>query len=187
MRSQQYPLDASINSSAEPELFDIARITRTRGLKGEVVAAILTDFPERFAERREVCLHRPDGQPLKMRLEHHWFHRGRLILKFAGCDTIEQAQLLVGSTVKISQNELAVLEDDEFFHFQLVGCQVETMSGNPVGRVVKVVETGGTPILTINDAEGREHLIPFASSICLEVDIRAGRIQIDPPEGLLDL
>ncbi|MBI3950104.1 MAG: 16S rRNA processing protein RimM [Acidobacteria bacterium] len=187
MGSQQRPFDVNPTSPAEPELFGIARITRTRGLRGEVSAEILTDYPDRFADVRDVYWQLPGGQLLILQLEEYWFHQGRLILKFVGYDTIDQAQQLVGGIVKIRQEDLVELETDEFFHFQLIDCEVVTTSGTLVGRVVNVMETTGTPLLIVRDDQGHERLIPFANTICPEVDIEAKRIRIDPPEGLLEL
>jgi 16S rRNA processing protein RimM len=187
MSDQTCPLDVNTQASTGREFVAIARITRTRGLRGEVRADLLTDFPERFSHLREVGLQLPGGERLTLQLEEHWFHQGRLILKFIGYDTIEQAQSLVGGILQISEEELVELENDEFFHFQLVGCDVFTMKGARVGRVTKVMETAGTPLLVVDDAQGSERLIPFAESICPEVDIEAKQIRIDPPDGLLDL
>lgn len=186
-RGQTYSLDVKTQASTEPEFVAIARITKTRGLRGEVKAEILTDVPERFAHLHEVGLQLPGGERLTLQLEAYWFHQGRLILKFIGYDTIEQAQPLVGGIVQISEHDLVELEHDEFFHFQLIGCAVFTLNGAPVGRVTRVMETAGTPLLVVDDGHGSERLIPFAESICPEVDIEAKQIRIDPPEGLLDL
>jgi len=182
-----YPLDANTQASTKQEFVAIARITKTRGLRGELKAEILTDVPERFAHLHEVGLQLPGGERLTLQLEDHWFHQGRLILRFIGYDTIEQAQSLVGGIVQISEQELVELENDEFFHFQLIGCEMFTRNGVQVGRVTKVMETAGTPLLVVDDAHGSERLIPFAESICPEVDIAAKQIRIDPPDGLLDL
>jgi len=187
MSSQPYPLDVNTVSSVEPELFSIARITKTRGLRGEVSAEILSDDPDRFDHLSEIYLRLPGGELLTLQLERHWFHRERLILKFVGYDTIEQAQPLVGGIIKVGEEELVELETDEFFHFQLIDCDVVTLSGTWVGRVTQVMETAGTPLLVVKDAQARERLIPFAKGICPEVDVEAKQIRIDPPEGLLEL
>jgi 16S rRNA processing protein RimM len=187
MRGRQYPFDVNTVSSAEPEFFGVARLVKTRGLRGEVSAVLLTDDPDRFAHLRDAYLQLPERDRLKVQLEHYWFHQGRLILKFVGYDTIEQAEPLIGGVLQVSESELVELESDEFFHFQLVDCQVVTMSGTEVGRVAKILETAGTPLLVVKDDQGRERLIPFVKTICPEVDIEAKQIRIDPPQGLLDL
>ncbi|RMG55702.1 MAG: 16S rRNA processing protein RimM [Acidobacteria bacterium] len=187
MRSPSPSQDEDPFSPPQSELFAIARLTKTRGLRGEVVAHLLTDHPERFAKLHQVYVQRPDGELVVLQLERHWFHQGRIILKFVGYDTIEQAQQLVGGIVKIGREELVELGEDEYFHFQLIGCQVVTRSGTPIGTVTEIMETAGTPLLVVHDEHGGEHLIPFAKSICSDVDVQAKLIRIDPPEGLLEL
>jgi len=174
-------------ASAKRDLIAVARITKTRGLRGEVIAQPLTDRLERFANLGTVVAEASEGTRLTLHLEDHWFHQTRLVLKFVGYDTVEQAQQLVGRTIKVREEERIELTDDEFFHFQLVGCDVVTVSGMPVGRVTDVLETGGTDLLVVREATGHERLIPLAAAICVAVDVAGKRIQIDPPEGLLEL
>ena len=168
------------------DLVVIARIVKTRGLRGEVVADLLTDFPERFEGLEDVRV-RPvsggDGGELK--IEKFWFQKGRVILKFAGLDTVEQAEKLRDSDVCVPEEDAVQLEDDEFFDWQLAGCKVETIDGTAIGEVSEVMRTGGTEILVVKGG-GKEYLIPFAGSICTDVDIENKIIRVDPPEGLLE-
>ena len=168
------------------DLVVIARIVKTRGLRGETVADLLTDFPERF-EGLEDVLVKPlsggDGRELK--IEKFWFQKGRVILKFVGLDTVEDAEKLRDSDVCVPEEDAVELEEDEFFDWQLAGCKVETIDGTSVGEVSEVMRTGGTEILVVK-GDGKEYLIPFAESICTEVDIENKLIRVDPPEGLLD-
>jgi 16S rRNA processing protein RimM len=172
---------------ATGEPIAIARITRTRGLRGEVVAHLLTHRPERFDDLDAVTAERAGGRPLMLRLENHWFHQSRLVLKFVGYDTIEQAEQLVGYTLTVPEDEVVELDEDEYFHFQLIGCEVVAMNGAPVGVVAKILETAGTDLLVVRNGPGQERLIPLAASICVDVNTQSKRIQIDPPAGLLDL
>jgi 16S rRNA processing protein RimM len=161
------------------DLVVIARIVKTRGLRGEVVADLLTDFPERFEGLEDVILRPLDGAGRReLKIEKFWFQKGRVILKFAGLDTIEEAE-------KLRDRDVCVPEDDEFFDWQLEGCRVETIGGNAIGEVTEVMRTGGTEILVVA-GDGKEYLVPFAETICTEVDIENKIIRVDPPEGLLD-
>ena len=171
----------------EPEFLTIARIVRPRGVKGEVVAEIVTDRPERFAAVTRVRLEASDGQVVESRVERYWFHRGQVILKLEGCETIEAASRLRGWWVKIARQEAIPLEEDEYFLFELIGCEVWTESGQHVGRVREGRETAEVPLRVGEGEEAEEVLIPFARAICPVVDISARRILITPPDGLLDL
>ncbi len=172
---------------SDPEFLTIAHIVRPRGVKGEVVAEIVTNRPERFAAVTRVRLEASDGRWVESRLQRYWFHRDHVILKFEGCETIETASQFRGWWVKVARQEAIPREEDEYFLFELIGCEVWTESGQPVGRVRDVMETGDVPLLVVGGEEGGEVLIPFARAICPTVDVSAKRIIVSPPEGLLDL
>ena len=167
------------------ELVAIAKIVRSRGLKGELVAELLTDFPERFEDLETVTALSPDGDRLQLIIEKFWFQNDRIILKFAGYDTIEQAEELRDHEVCIPESEAVELESGEFFDWQLAGCTVESIGGETIGEVRELMRTGGTELLVVK-GDIKEYLIPFAESICVDVDIENKRIKIDPPDGLLD-
>jgi 16S rRNA processing protein RimM len=168
------------------DLVVIARIVKSRGLRGEVVADMLTDFPERFEGLQDVTVRPLTGGAIRqLKIEKFWFQKGRVILKFAGLDTIEEAEKLRDSDVCVPEADAVELEDDEFFDWQLAGCRVETIDGAAIGEVSEVMRTGGTEILVVA-GDGKEFLIPFAESICTDVDIENKLIRVDPPEGLLE-
>jgi 16S rRNA processing protein RimM len=167
------------------ELVAIAKIVRTRGLKGEVVAEILTDFPERFELLEHVTAIRNGSERLDLKIEKFWFQNGRVILKFAGYDSIESAETLRDHEICVAESEAVELEEGEFYDWELEGCRVETVDGIAIGKVRELMRTGGTELLVI-ESETQEYLIPFAEAICVEVDIESKLIKIDPPEGLLE-
>ncbi|NOT61840.1 MAG: 16S rRNA processing protein RimM [Acidobacteria bacterium] len=168
------------------ELISIARIARPQGIRGEVVADVLTDYPERFAERRQVWLGKTAAAARLIELEKARIHQHRVILKFKGCDTRNDAELLREQQVMIEREALVELPANEFFHFDLIGCAIVTREGETLGTVSDVQDFGAAPLLvtTINE---REVMIPLADSICVEVDTAQKRILVELPEGLLDL
>ncbi|HRI03391.1 MAG TPA: ribosome maturation factor RimM [Pyrinomonadaceae bacterium] len=166
------------------DLVAIANIVRTRGLKGEVVAEILTDFPERFDDLKTVIAVSPDESCRELTLEKHWFQSGRMVLKFAGVNSIEDGETLRNVEICVPESDAVELDEGEYFDWQLAGCRVVTVSGEEIGKVRELMRTGATEILVV-DGE-KEYLIPFAEAICTEVDIENGVILIDPPEGLLE-
>ena len=104
----------------------LARLVRTQGRHGEMIADILTDFPERFAERTHVWLMPPDAKtpPREAEVERHWLHKGRIVLKFAGIDSISDATSLRGWHVAIPREARAPLSDDAVYVADLIGCHV---------------------------------------------------------------
>jgi len=167
------------------ELVAIAKIVKSRGLRGELVADVLTDFPERFEDLETVIALLPDGERRELKIERFWFQKGRIVFKFAGFDSIERAETLRGAEICIPESEAVALETDEFFDWELAGCEVETVEGLKLGRVKELLRTGGTEILVVAGAD-KEYLIPFAETICTEVDVENKLIKVDAPEGLLD-
>lgn len=167
------------------ELVAVAKVVKPRGLRGELVADILTDFPERFEDLKTVIGLLPDGERRDLIIENFWFQKGRIVFKFAGIDSIETAETLRNAEICVPESEAVELETDEFFDWQLENCEVETVEGLKLGRVKELMRTGGTEILVVEGAE-KEYLIPFAGTICTEVDVENKLIKVDAPEGLLE-
>lgn len=168
------------------ELVVIARAVKPRGLKGEIVAELLTDFPERFEDVEELVLVSPSGERTDGRLEDYWFQNDRVILKLAGYDDVDTAKELVGFEFAVPESERVPLPEDQYYDWELEGCTVEVGNEN-IGKVKSVLKTGGAEILVVVDEENREQLIPLVDSIVVEIDPAGKRIVVDPPEGLLDL
>ena len=169
------------------ELVLVARVVKVRGVRGEVAADLLTDFPDRFEEVGELISVAPAGPREVLAVEDHWLHGDRVVFKFEGYDTPEQSAALVGRDLCVPESEAVELEEGEYFDFQLEGCRAQTVDGRELGTVREVLHTGGeAPVLVIRDEGGREHLVPFAESICVEVDVEGKLIRVDPPEGLLE-
>ncbi len=169
------------------DLIIVARAVRPRGLKGELVADVLTDFPERFAKVDELSGVAPSGKRQQLKLENYWFQNDRMVLKFAGYDTVESAKDLVGYEFGLPEAERVELAKDEYYDWELEGCSVENKFGSAVGQVREVLRTGGVELLVVENEERNEKLIPMAASIVVEIDISNKKIVIDPPDGLLDL
>ena len=167
-------------------LVAVARVVKTRGVRGEVAAELLTDFPERFEGVEELIAVTPAGERRALKVEDSWLHGGRVVLKFEGYDTPETARELVGFELTVPESEAVELEEGEFFDWQLAGCLVETVGGQRLGAVVDVLHYGAAPLLVVRGDDGRDRLIPLAESICVEIDVGRKLIRVDPPEGLLE-
>ncbi len=167
------------------ELVTIAKTVKTRGLRGELVADLLTDFPERFDGLVKVFAVCADEKTSELEIEKFWFQKDRVIFKFKGVDSIEAAEKWRDCAICIHESEAVELEDDEFFDWELENCAVETIEGEKIGTVQELMRTGATEILVVKGAD-KEYLIPFAETICVEVDVENKLIRVDLPEGLLE-
>jgi 16S rRNA processing protein RimM len=197
-------------SQQSPARVTLARIVRPRGRKGEVAAELLTDFPERLTRLKEVWLAgtglrgRGSPQDARVRVRACWISTsrgGQAIFHFEGCDSISQAEELVGLEVQVPFQECATLSAGRYYISDLVGCEVwERRSSGSVGRdaaaggnperlgTVRDVQLpgGGTPLLVV-ESPGGEVLIPLAEEICVRVDPASRRIEVILPEGLREL
>ena|SRR2546423_5841432 len=171
----------------DDDLILVAHIVKARGLRGEVVADLQTDFPERFENLKSLIGISGVGVKRSLQIEEQWFHGNRLVLKFAGFDSVDEAKALVGYELAVPAEERIELPSDSFYEWELIGCRVETLGGESIGTVTEIVRTGGVEILKVFDENGRDRLIPMASDIVIEIDKEKKLIQIDPPEGLLEL
>ena len=178
----------------------LAHIRRPQGRKGEVFADILTDFPEKFAERKQLWLlansqssgakATVNAPPREIELIAHWQHKGGIVLHFAGVDSITAAETLAGLTVAIPFAQRAALPDDEVHIADLIGCTVFDITGSEpvaIGPIENVDRTAGpVPLLIVQGAKG-EVLIPFAKDFVRQLNIEGRRVEMALPEGLLDL
>lgn len=187
----------------------VARILRPRGNKGEVVGELLTDFPSRFSQLKEMYLRKDEGEPEVRELRNFWLernHPGTGVFHFAGCATISDAEKLRGYDVLLPFEQRVALPAGQYFVTDLIGCTVFTSGGEEsklsspacameeaprvVGTVRDVFFPGegvaGAPLLQVETAQG-ELLVPLAEDICERIDVAARRIDVKLPEGLDDL
>ena len=164
----------------------IARIARTRGIRGELLADYHTDFPERFDLLEAVWLEFPDGSRERFILESVWEQKGRPVFKFAGVETIPDAQRLVGAWVQVDAREAVELPEGTYFDHDLIGCEVVTVTGERVGTVRDVMRLAGNHQLVVQGVSG-EFMVPATDAICQAVLVKEKRIVVDLPEGLIDL
>lgn len=183
----------------------LAHVLRPQGRKGEVLAELLTDFPEKFSERKQVYLAPGgfEGEPSAAReavIVSHWLpvgkNEGRIVLQFAGVGSITEAEALAGLDVMVPSEERVKLADDAVYISELVGCTLYDRS--TVVGVVTDVQFATTPdgarrleeaapLLVVTAPDGGEVLVPFAKAFLMHVDLRAKRVDMVLPDGLVDV
>ncbi len=168
-----------------------------QGRRGEVLAELHTDFPQRFEERRQLSGLAPDGSRRELQLEEHWFHKGGVVLKFAGVDSISDAERLKGFEVQLPREQRTELEAGAAYVSEIVGCEVWIDGGKQFLGSVSDVQFGAgeAPLLVVQlpavalpvPGRNREVLLPFAEEFVTRQDLGGRRIEMQLPEGLLDL
>lgn len=163
-------------------------VARTHGNRGEVIINAETDFPEeRFVEGAQLMTRGRDGSFGTLEVASMRMHQGRPVILFKGIGSMDDAELLAGTELRIVEDEddAELLEEGEFFHRDLIGCAVVTEGGDPVGEVTAVEGDRGNTRLVVR-SKRNEVLIPLADEICT-VDVTNKRITVRPPDGLLEL
>jgi 16S rRNA processing protein RimM len=212
-RVEEQTLERGLTPHKTPDSWVwLARIRRAQGRKGEVFAEILTDFPEKFTERRHLWLLSEDASaasphraqesrsaprpsslpsPRKVELKNHWLHKGGIVLHFAGSDSITDAEQLAGLVVAVPLSERVLLTEDEVYISDLIGCTLVDVARPDAPVVVGQIEdveraVGTAPLIIVQSASG-EVLIPFAKIYLRKLDLDARRLEMALPEGLTDL
>lgn len=173
--------------SDDEKFVTVAKVARTQGRIGEVAAALLTDFPERFSTRRHLfALSGKAGEARRLlTLDNYWFHKGQVVLKFAGVDSISQAEELIGAEIQVPLSERVVLQDDSVYVSDLKGCIVND-AGREVGKIEDVqFGSGEAPLLVVKGK--KEYLIPFAAEFVEKFEPDKKRLDMKLPDGLLEV
>ena len=167
------------------EMVLVGRIARPHGIRGDVIVDADTDFPdERFAAGGRIFVER-NGGVVPMTIAAFRMHGGRPILRFETIESMNDAETLRGLEMRVPESELGALPENVWYHHQLLGSRVRTKDGLDVGTVVGIQGPTDRSILVIDGPEGNA-LVPLVAEFCT-VDVAGKVIEIDPPEGLLEV
>lgn len=164
----------------------VGEIVAPFGIKGEAKVRLTTDFPDRFARLRQVCLRLPDGVSRLYDVESARFHKEQILLKLKGVERIEDVEPLRMAQVLIRAGEAVRLPANEFYIHDLVGCEVVTQAGKTLGKLTGVLrgDARANDIYVIGEGKA-ELLLPAVRDVVRSVDLSARRIVVSPTPGLL--
>ena len=175
-----------MTTPAWDDLVLVGHITRTHGIRGQVVVAAETDFVEQRFRAGARFHTRVGDHEETLTLTAARIANGRPIVAFDGYARIEDVERLIGCELRVPESALQPLEPGVYYEHQLVGCRVETVGGETVGIVTRVQGGAAGSLLVIDGPRG-EVLVPLVLDICVGIDVERRRITIAPPEGLLEL
>lgn len=164
----------------------VGRIARAHGIRGQVIVDPATDFPEERFKPGSVLSIQRGGAIEALTVGQVRFHRGRPIIGLEGIETMNAAETLAGTELRVSIQSLQPLPPGSYYHHDLIGCSVETPNGDRVGQVRGVEGDGVGSRLVVESASG-DVLIPMVEGIWVAIDVAGRRIIVDPPDGLLDV
>jgi len=173
------------------EFITLARVLKTQGRRGEVAVETHSDVPDRFVEGMRLFALDPAGQRRQLEVEDLWPHKGHLVLKFVGIDSISDAETLLRCELQVPRAERAELEPGWTYVSDLTGCTVFD-GDREIGKIEDVqFGAGEAPLLIVQGrARGKATMpyeIPFAEAYLASVDLAAKQIRMRLPEGMLDV
>jgi len=170
------------------EFITLARVVKTQGRRGEVASEILSDAPDRFTVGMKLlALPKEAGVRRELEVEELWPHKGLLVLKFAGVDSISEAETQVGSELQVPRSQRAELQPGWSYVSDLIGCAVLDR-GRDIGRIEDVqFGAGEAPLLIVRDGAGRLAEIPFAEAYLEEVSVERKQVRMNLPAGMLEV
>ena len=170
----------------ERDFITLARVIKTQGRRGEVASEVHSDIPDRFTAGMKLFALAKNDTRRELEVEDLWPHKGLLVLKFSGIDSINDAEPLIGVELQVPRRERAELEQGWTFVSDLVGCTLFDQ-GREVGRIADVQFGAGEAPLLIVAAQGRQYDIPFAEAFLEAVDAAQKQVRMRLPEGMLDI
>ncbi len=175
------PKGSGSRQRPEPEFFEVGRVLRPWGVRGEVKVALLSSHPEDLSPGQRVFIG-ADSHPFQV---HRVRAQGEaLIVKLAECDSPAQAEALRGLVVHIERAAAAPLRPNEYYRYQIIGLSVLTLDGDNLGSVVDIIETGANDVYVVRGPRG-EVLLPARVEVVKQIDLTAGRMLVSPLPGLL--
>jgi 16S rRNA processing protein RimM len=171
----------------EPDRLTVGRIGKPQGIRGEVTVEVRTDSPEvRFAIGATLLTDPAERGPLVV--ESARDQNGRLVVAFEGVPDRNAAEQLRNTMLLVDAADVPPSDDpDEFHDTELMGLAADLADGTHLGEVADVLHLPHGDVLVVRRPEGPEVLVPFVKAIVPDVDVAAGRLVVDPPDGLLDL
>ncbi|MCG7382590.1 ribosome maturation factor RimM [Paenibacillus sp. ACRRY] len=168
------------------EFMNVGKIVNTHGIRGELKIMPLTDFPEvRFAKNAELYLFTSDNHPILVHVESARLHKNMYIVRLKEYGNINEVEKFKGGIAKVSKENLAELEENEYYFHQIVGCTVVTEEGENLGTISEILTPGANDVWVVKTAAGKEILLPVIDDVVLDVDVNEKLVKVHLMEGLL--
>lgn len=171
------------NSQALGDRVILGAIAGAHGIRGQVRIKSFTEVAEDVAGYGPLSNEAGD-RTFKLKITGQ--AKGVLLAKLDGVTDRNQAEALKGTALYIERSKLPDPQEDEYYHADLIGLRGETTSGEVIGEVIGIYDFGAGDLLDLKMEGGRTVMLPFNAEVAVEVDLEAGRIVLDPPDGALD-
>ncbi|MFP7445098.1 ribosome maturation factor RimM [Bacillus infantis] len=167
--------------------FNVGKIVNTHGVRGEVRVVSRTDFPEeRYKAGSHLFLFQAGSEePVKLTVKTHRQHKSFDLLTFEGLDSLNEAEKLKGAILKVSEDQLGQLEENEYYFHEILGCTVKTIDEEEIGEITEILTPGANDVWVVSKKGEKDILIPYIEDVVKKVDVKEKVIIIEPMEGLL--
>ncbi|MDR0921732.1 MAG: ribosome maturation factor RimM [Lactobacillales bacterium] len=167
--------------------YNVGKIVNTQGIRGEVRVISQTDFPEeRYQKGNTLVLFQEKKEPLELVIKSHRKHKNFDILSFEGHPNINDVEKYRDGILKVSEEDLQELDEDEFYYHEIIGLTVQTTEGKEIGKIKEILSPGANDVWVIQRKGKKDALIPYIESVVKEIDLEKGVVQVELMEGLID-
>ncbi|TBL77703.1 ribosome maturation factor RimM [Paenibacillus thalictri] len=170
------------------KLYTVGKLVNTHGIRGEIKIVSQTDFPDlRFAKGSELILLDPDKHTqMPVVVESSREHKGMFIVKLKSYNDINDVEKYKGWLVKVAEEHLADLDEDEYYYHEIIGCLVVTDEEQELGEITEILSPGANDVWVVKLKNGKQALLPVIDEVILDVDVEAKTVRVHIMEGLLD-
>lgn len=169
------------------DYLNVGKIVNTQGIKGEVRVISQTDFPElRYQKGATLYLFKDQQAPISLVVRSHRKHKNFDILSFEGHPSINDVEKYRDGQLKVPKEAAADLAPNEFYYHEIIGLTVEDEKGQDIGTVKEILSPGANDVWVVQRPHKKDLLLPYIASVVRLVDLAAGKVVVDIPEGLVD-
>ncbi|HLR41137.1 MAG TPA: ribosome maturation factor RimM [Virgibacillus sp.] len=169
------------------KMFNVGKIINTHGILGEVKVLRISDFEDRFTVGNILYIEKEQGkQMIPFIIDGHRTHKKFDLLHFKDYNSINDVEHFKGAYLKISEEQLTDLPEDEFYYYEIIDCTVYTTNGEQIGIIKEILSPGANDVWVVKPKKGKDVLIPYIKDVVIQIDVPLKKIVIEPMEGLLD-
>ncbi|WP_040980070.1 ribosome maturation factor RimM [Oceanobacillus jeddahense] len=167
------------------EKLKIGKIVNTHGIRGEVKVLRITDFEERFTPGNEVII-TSEQRDITLTIDSHRIHKGFDLITFKDYTNVNDVEQWKGMNLYIDQSQAEELEEDAYYYHEIIGCQVQTVEGEELGKVKEILSPGANDVWVVQRPGKKDLLLPYIEDVVKKVNTQDGIISVELMEGMLD-
>jgi 16S rRNA processing protein RimM len=176
-------MHAKNSAQQPPEFLVVGRVIRPHSMRGALIVQALSSMINAIPPGSKILVGDP---PNEEKIDDIRPHRDRYLMSLSGCSTRDEAERFRGAEIRLRFEDVDPLPDGEYYHWQILGLQVATQAGQPLGEVVQILETGANDVYIVRAADGKEQLLPAIKPVIKIIDLEAGNLIVELLPGLLD-